>query len=655
MINYFNRQRVFFFLCVFLLLTFSTFFTLKRSRFSQLASQVKDFPNQSMVGKITNQWYSSLFFDQWSAPLFAYPLAYKLSETGIGLSYPQVRATSKTVFASYTQDILIGLSDHFNQKNILESDPLSVSVQLCSDQTCLSTRFIHGSPVLTVKVEKDTILKVSAPAATGTDVSGTASKIIFAHGKYLLSLVSDTNVQKPLGLDTTKKDWNLAVQAGDRLFIALEPDAAALTITDTQVQIEKGSFNYKSEQSSLTTSLNFSTATGNPPLIALLPHHWEKITDQSLGEYNTLRGQMRLYKQSSIRNTYVQPEVLSISKMVESLTAAQKTELLGLIKKDTEEILKQPRIEAVYDGGKQVFRAAMLFEVAQALSSPDAPVLHDKLLELLSYWLSGTPSSPSSPFIFSEDPKGIVAKVPQYGNEVFNDHHFHYGYFLAGAGILIDHDSSAAATLQPGIKALLDDIASTSPEAGYPLLRGFDPYESHSWADGRGVTNDGNNQESTSEAVNRWYGLYRIALALEDSDLLSTAQTGMAMEQNAAQIYWLGQRPDLYQFPSGYDYPMASLVFGGKLDFATWFSGLPTHIYGIQFLPITPAMTHVKNPSRWSAYTTYRNSNEENAWNDIRAMLAAMNGETVPTTQPKYEAGESASWYYLWVNYWMNQ
>jgi endoglucanase Acf2 len=106
---------------------------------------------------------------------------------------------------------------------------------------------------------------------------------------------------------------------------------------------------------------------------------------------------------------------------------------------------------------------------------------------------------------------------------------------------------------------------------------------------------------------------------------------------------------------------MASLVWGGKYDYATWFSARPSHIFGIQFLPISPAMTHVSAPATWKSYSQYGVSDDPEAWNDIYLMVAVANGQkevagkAIPTELPKYEGGNSAPWYYVWVKYWLKQ
>ena len=61
--------------------------------------------------------------------------------------------------------------------------------------------------------------------------------------------------------------------------------------------------------------------------------------------------------------------------------------------------------------------------------------------------------------------------------------------------------------LAPVMNLLAQDIAAALPSDELPQLRTFDPYAGHSWASGTSPFADGNNQESSSEAVTAWNGL----------------------------------------------------------------------------------------------------------------------------------------------------
>ena len=146
-------------------------------------------------------------------------------------------------------------------------------------------------------------------------------------------------------------------------------------------------------------------------------------------------------------------------------------------------------------------------------------------------------------FQYDEAAHGVVGLTPSFGSDEFNDHHFHYGYFLGAAGILAADDKKLAKTFAPVMNLLAQDIAAAKGSDEFPVLRTFDPYQGHGWASGTSPFADGNNQESSSEAVNAWNGL---ALWGEASgqDALATEGTWLlSAEAASAKAYWTN--PDL--------------------------------------------------------------------------------------------------------------
>jgi endoglucanase Acf2 len=63
-------------------------------------------------------------------------------------------------------------------------------------------------------------------------------------------------------------------------------------------------------------------------------------------------------------------------------------------------------------------------------------------------------------------------------------------------------------------------------------------------------------------------------------------------ETASALAYWIA--PDLTgdRF-QGFAHPMVSLNWGGKRDFATWFSAEPSAIIGIHLIPMSPVSTYL--------------------------------------------------------------
>src|SRR5262249_56965996 len=73
----------------------------------------------------------------------------------------------------------------------------------------------------------------------------------------------------------------------------------------------------------------------------------------------------------------------------------------------------------------------------------------------------------------------------------------------------------------------------------FPRLRTFDPYEGHSWAAGHAAFGAGNNQESSSEAMNFAAGLVLWGAATGDTTIRDLGIFLYATEASAIAQYWL--------------------------------------------------------------------------------------------------------------------
>ena len=122
-----------------------------------------------------------------------------------------------------------------------------------------------------------------------------------------------------------------------------------------------------------------------------------------------------------------------------------------------------------------------------------------------------------------------------------------------------------------------------------PQWRPFDAYASHSWAAGTSEFADGNNQESSSEAVTAWAGLELWAQAAEDPDLERQAAWLLGSEAHAATTYWTNfdTTDPVYD---GFEHGVMGINWGGKRDYATWFSAEPSAILGHPADPDEPVL-----------------------------------------------------------------
>ena len=82
------------------------------------------------------------------------------------------------------------------------------------------------------------------------------------------------------------------------------------------------------------------------------------------------------------------------------------------------------------------------------------------------------------------------------------------------------------------------DIAGTATKGLFPDRRPFDAYHAHSWASGTSPFGDGNNQESTSEAVTAWTGLGLWADATRNQPLKAEVHSCARLRSKVSWQVW---------------------------------------------------------------------------------------------------------------------
>lgn len=79
-----------------------------------------------------------------------------------------------------------------------------------------------------------------------------------------------------------------------------------------------------------------------------------------------------------------------------------------------------------------------------------------------------------------------------FGNTYYNDHHFHWGYFVLTAGVIGSIDPDWARDNKDYVDMFVRDYANPSAQDEYfPQHRAFDWYHGHSWAHGLYASMDG--------------------------------------------------------------------------------------------------------------------------------------------------------------------
>ena len=514
----------------------------------------------------TNRWFSGMVFGPESLPVFPLPLSFQLKTTGFDFGLPDVQSTEKTLFGGHRPEVSVTLPG-IDGWHVVAYDTVTVVAEARDASGPVGrVTLAQGSPQVTFTASRSVSLETSPLPdhfALNPDPGSGASQLQLTEGQ------TATWTAVPDGM--SKAD----------LLDKIHPVTSSET--SWQVGDEK-----------VSTTIEWHTSDGAPALVAIMPHQSAGTTQEcNLGTYKSVYGTLQLCLSPSVTWS-VPKQPAPATYALEGLDDTARTNLVTHLETDVQNLAAYPA--DTYFAGKALARDAQLMHLAKTLGRDDlADVVRNRLVPELKTWLNPAGCADSKAdrcFFYDQTNHGMVGLVSTFGSDEFNDHHFHYGYFLHAAALVAMDDPALLPELSPVATLLASDIARPAASENFPAMRVYDVYASHSWASGTSPFADANNQESTSEAVAAWMGLRLWAEASGDQALADQATWMQSGEADAALKYWLNFNVDdpLY---APLDHSYLPLNFGGKRDFATWFSPDPEAGLAIQVLPVTPASTYL--------------------------------------------------------------
>jgi endoglucanase Acf2 len=374
-----------------------------------------------------------------------------------------------------------------------------------------------------------------------------------------------------------------------------------------------------------------------------MPHHY-KYSDVTLTDYSyrTVRGTLKV-----MEGNYFQT-VLAFNGLLPGYTIPDNPDFSSTQAKayledlDSRTEINDPdnflNDEGPYWNSKAIYPLAQGLIIADQMNEEalkQSFIL--KLRYLLEDWYSYDGVTDER-FLYYNNAWGSV----YYSNDDFatattlSDHSFTHGYLIYASAVLAMYDQGFKEDYGYLVELLLDDYMYPYKEMGdFAYLRNFDPWAGHTWAHGFGTFAEGNNLESTSEALNSWNAGYLWALANNDSDRMEAAIYGFVTEISAIKEYWFDYDEENWDPAFGDYVDVAGMVWGGKHDYATWFGANPTFIYGIQWLPTGEYLTnyalndedYTKFSSIYQTYLAAKNGTIDTWYSNMWAIQAIIDPE----------------------------
>jgi endoglucanase Acf2 len=629
----------------------------------------------------TNDWWSSLAFKRsdcaYSLPLHAHPISYDTFANGLGFSYTTTAAISGTATGvgeyhyPYAQDILVGVAGL--------NAPV-VRVDGWTDWT-VSPYWTDGTRTLRATIGHGLPFAYFQATGGNAQITTAGTPSVWLDNGATLGFTaggSDYVAYAPTGAAWTVSGGTItSTLAGRGYFsVALLPNGGNRTdlasrygqyahahVTGTRV-----SYSYNPANNGLTTTYAFTTTaregSASGTVVSLYPHQWRYLSGGSpIPEtYTSARGAMRtLIGVPSFQTAMTFRGVLPEVPAVADSAGADLTTLnsyLAAVQGNPE----GPSGGDTYWAGKGLGRAARIAEIADQVGNT---AVRDSALTAirnrLHNWLTASSGEGGQLFYYNANWGTLIGYPASYGSDQeLNDHHFHYGYFIAAAATLAKFDPAWASSGQYGgmIDLLIRDANNYDRgDTRFPYLRDFDIYAGHDWASGHGSFGAGNNQESSSEGQNFANALIQWGQATGNAAVRNAGIFLYTTQAAAIQEYWFDATDQ--NFPTAFGHSTVGMVWGDGGAYATWFSGEPEMIQGINMLPITGGHLYLGyNPSYVNtnyAELVRNNGGPPTVWQDILWQFQALgNGDAAlanfrANSGFTSEEGESKAHTFHWI------
>ena len=280
----------------------------------------------------------------------------------------------------------------------------------------------------------------------------------------------------------------------------------------------------------------------------------------------------------------------------------------------SQDMAAQSDLNSMYYSGKALSKFAAAIYAIHDLAG-NVSLASAGLQKLEAAYATFTANKQVNPLVYESAWGGIVSTASytandpgvDFGNTYYNDHHFHYSYFIHAAAIIGYLDPSWLPANQDWVNSLIRDVSNPSTNDPYfPFSRSFDWYHGHSWAKGLFDSGDGKDEESSSEDTLFAYALKMWGKTIGDQAMEARGNLMLAVMKRSLSNYFLLEDDNVNQPANFIKNKVTGIIFENKVDHVTYFGANPEFIEGIHMLPIYPHSAYTRNQNfvqqEWNTY-----------------------------------------------------
>jgi endoglucanase Acf2 len=458
------------------------------------------------------------------------------------------------------------------------------------------------------------------PVTVSSVENGSLAAVNLVDGNTTTTRWSATNIQNPVVVMQTGAGNTYFVvsalqassdqEAGQRL---VTYDACAYNkVSDTKVNY---AYDVTAGKVNLTwnlTTTNLKGQPAGPTLQGFLPHLYENTAHAvafSPYTYVSPRGSLKTAVGTSFAFTYDFNGIIpSYSAPFKNAADAHPYDAQKMFDLVTAYAANPKNGSETYFGAKDLVQHVKFALLAKELNHQAYPALKEKARAALVDWLTYTPGETPARYFAPHNRWGaFIGYNPNFNSDEFTDNHFHYGYYTLACALynMLDPTFLSEGQYGPIARKIAKQYANWDRnDPQFPWMRTFDPWVGHSYAGGTS-SGSGNNQESSSESMQSWIGLFLLGDALHDPEMRAAGAFGYTSEAAASLEYWFDWKHR--NFPPAFRTVrrMGTVLSNQGLGHVTYFGDVEHFVHGIEYLPLNPGVNYLARDTTW-AQSEYR-------------------------------------------------